>query len=47
MVERLGKVGFQTSEFLLKHGQLDLIVTRQDMKAELARLVGYLTQHIA
>ena len=39
--------GFQTSEFLLKHGQLDLIVTRQDMKAELARLVGYLTQHIA
>ena len=39
--------GFQTSEFLLKHGQLDLIVTRQDMKAELARLVGYLTQHSA
>ena len=39
--------GFQTSEFLLKHGQLDLIVTRQDMKAELARLVGYLTQHNA
>ena len=39
--------GFQTSEFLLKHGQLDLIVTRQDLKAELARLVGYLTQHIA
>jgi acetyl-CoA carboxylase carboxyl transferase subunit beta len=39
--------GFQTSEFLLKHGQLDLIVTRQDMKAELARLIGYLMQHIA
>jgi acetyl-CoA carboxylase carboxyl transferase subunit beta len=39
--------GFQTSEFLLKHGQLDLIVTRQDMKAELARLVSYLTRHIA
>ena len=39
--------GFQTSEFLLKHGQLDLIVTRQDMKAELGRLVGYLTRHIA
>jgi acetyl-CoA carboxylase carboxyl transferase subunit beta len=39
--------GFQTSEFLLKHGQLDLIVTRQDMKAELGRLVGYMTRHIA
>ncbi len=34
--------GFQTSEFLMKHGQLDLIVTRQDMKLELARIVGYL-----
>ncbi len=34
--------GFQTSEFLLKHGQLDLIVTRQDMKSELSRIVGYL-----
>ena len=39
--------GFQTSEFLLKHGQLDLITTRQDMKAELSRIVGYLTRHIA
>ncbi len=39
--------GFQTSEFLMKHGQLDLIVTRQDLKAELARLVGYLTEHNA
>lgn len=34
--------GFQTSEFLIKHGQLDLIVTRQDMKTELARIVAYL-----
>jgi acetyl-CoA carboxylase carboxyl transferase subunit beta len=34
--------GFQTSEFLLQHGQLDLIVTRQDMKAELARILRYL-----
>ncbi len=34
--------GFQTSEFLFKHGQLDLIINRQDMKAELARIVGYL-----
>ncbi len=35
-------VGFQTSEFLFKHGQLDLIVARQDLKAELARIIGYL-----
>lgn len=34
--------GFQTSEFLLKHGQIDLIVTRQDMKAELGRILSYL-----
>ena len=35
--------GFQTSEFLHQHGQLDLIVARQDMKAELARILRYLT----
>ena len=35
--------GFQTSEFLFDHGQLDLIVTRQDLKAELARILRYLT----
>ncbi len=34
--------GFQTSEFLLKHGQVDLIVTRQDLRAELRRIIGYL-----
>ncbi|MCS6970679.1 MAG: acetyl-CoA carboxylase, carboxyltransferase subunit beta [Planctomycetota bacterium] len=34
--------GFQTSEFLLAHGQIDLIVARQDLKAELARLLAYL-----
>jgi acetyl-CoA carboxylase carboxyl transferase subunit beta len=34
--------GFQTSEFVLKHGQVDLIVSRQDMKAELARILAYL-----
>jgi acetyl-CoA carboxylase carboxyl transferase subunit beta len=34
--------GFQTSEFVLKHGQVDLIVARQDMKRELARLLAYL-----
>ncbi len=34
--------GFQTSEFCQEHGQLDLIVTRQDMRAELARALSYL-----
>jgi acetyl-CoA carboxylase carboxyl transferase subunit beta len=39
--------GFQTSEFLLRHGQVDLIVARQDLRAELGRLVGYLTHALA
>ena len=34
--------GFQTSEFLFQHGQLDLICTRQDLKAELTRILRYL-----
>ncbi len=36
--------GFQTSEFLLEHGFLDMIVHRQDMKKELSRLIDYLQQ---
>ncbi|TCS83584.1 acetyl-CoA carboxylase, carboxyltransferase subunit beta [Tepidibacillus fermentans] len=31
--------GFQTSEFLLEHGQLDLIVHRKDLKATLNQLL--------
>lgn len=31
--------GFQRSEFLLEHGMLDLVVSRHDLKATLARLV--------
>ncbi len=34
--------GFQSSEFLLKHGFVDMIVDRIDMKAELGRLLGLL-----
>ncbi len=34
--------GFQTAEFLLEHGFLDMIVHRQDMKKELSRLMHYL-----
>ena len=33
--------GFQTSEFLLKHGFLDRIVHRSEMRSELARLIDY------
>ena len=34
--------GFQTSEFVHKHGQIDVIVARQDLKSELARILNYL-----
>jgi len=33
--------GFQTSEFLLEHGFLDLIVSRTNLKEKLAQLLGY------
>jgi acetyl-CoA carboxylase carboxyl transferase subunit beta len=35
--------GFQTSEFLLRHGFLDQIIHRRDLRSTLAQLVGYLT----
>ena len=34
--------GFQTSEFLLSHGFIDMIVDRRKMKEELSRLLDYL-----
>jgi acetyl-CoA carboxylase carboxyl transferase subunit beta len=34
--------GFQRSEFLLKHGLLDMIVHRKDMRNTLVNLLGYL-----
>jgi len=34
--------GFQTSEFLLQHGFVDMIVDRRKMQEELARLLDYL-----
>ncbi|MCZ2343664.1 MAG: acetyl-CoA carboxylase, carboxyltransferase subunit beta [Bacteroidales bacterium] len=33
--------GFQTSEFLLKHGFVDRIVHRQDLRTEVARIIDY------
>jgi len=34
--------GFQRAEFLLEHGMIDMISTRQDMRANIARLTEYL-----
>lgn len=36
--------GFQTSEFLLEHGMIDLIVERQEMQKTLARLLEYFSK---
>lgn len=33
--------GFQTSEFLLKHGFVDRIIPRQNLRTELARIIDY------
>ena len=33
--------GFQTSEFLLEHGFVDMIVERKDLRSEIARLIDY------
>lgn len=33
--------GFQTSEFLLRHGLIDRIVHRKDLRTEVARLIDY------
>jgi len=33
--------GFQTAEFLLEHGFVDMIVPRRDLRSEIARLVDY------
>ena len=35
--------GFQTSEFLLEHGMIDMIVRRPELKLTLARLIRFVT----
>ncbi len=35
--------GFQTSEFLLEHGFVDMIVPRNELRAEISRLIDYCT----
>jgi acetyl-CoA carboxylase carboxyl transferase subunit beta len=39
--------GFQRSEFLLAHGMVDRIVSRLDMKREIATLLGHLMGRVA
>jgi len=39
--------GFQRSEFLLKHGMLDLVVHRRDLKSTVARILRLLTSRPA
>jgi acetyl-CoA carboxylase carboxyl transferase subunit beta len=39
--------GFQTSEFLLQHGFIDMIVDRRKMREELVRLIDYLAPVLA
>ena len=34
--------GFQTAEFCMEHGQVDLIVQRQELKAEISRILSYI-----
>jgi len=33
--------GFQTAEFMLEHGFVDMIVYRKDLRSEIARLIDY------
>jgi acetyl-CoA carboxylase carboxyl transferase subunit beta len=43
--ETIGKdlpKGFQTSEFVLEHGFLDLIVERKDLKNKVSQLIGFM-----
>jgi acetyl-CoA carboxylase carboxyl transferase subunit beta len=35
--------GFQTAEFMMQHGLVDMIVERKDMRTTLARLLRYMT----
>lgn len=39
--------GFQTSEFLLKHGMLDAVVHRRDLKNYIARALDFMTPKAA
>ncbi|MBI4358652.1 MAG: acetyl-CoA carboxylase carboxyl transferase subunit beta, partial [Candidatus Omnitrophica bacterium] len=36
---------FQTSEFLLEHGLIDLVVPRKDLKRTIVQLISYCTKN--
>ncbi|MBU1083465.1 MAG: acetyl-CoA carboxylase, carboxyltransferase subunit beta [Candidatus Omnitrophota bacterium] len=38
--------GFQSSEFLMEHGLIDMIVHRSDMKDMLSKLMGYMSKDV-
>ena len=45
MKETIGKdlpEGFQTAEFVLEHGFLDIIIERRDLKIQIAQIVRML-----
>jgi acetyl-CoA carboxylase carboxyl transferase subunit beta len=35
--------GFQTSEFLLAHGMVDLVIERRALKATIAKAISWMT----
>jgi acetyl-CoA carboxylase carboxyl transferase subunit beta len=37
--------GFQESEFLLEHGQIDMVVERKNLRSMLSRIVSYIGPH--
>jgi len=39
--------GFQRAEYLHRHGMVDMVVRRRDLKATLAKLLDYLTPAVA
>ena len=39
--------GFQKSEFLLEHGAIDMITSRQELKLTVARLISAMTNQTA
>lgn len=45
MKQKLPK-GFQTAEFMLEHGQVDMIVPRADQKETIGRLIDYTTRDV-
>jgi len=36
--------GFQTAEYLVEHGMVDMVVSRHEQRTVIARIVGFLTQ---